>query len=359
MFKRILCIMLCLMLLGTTPALAAVKTGKHVQLVVADELLTLNSQTGYVTMDGSKTYIPIAAVAEALGCTVEFNAKKSGVAITTAEGDVIKAVKSYRMITVNGTERHLKARTIRHKGVLLAHVSILPYLGAEMSAYPCTAELRQMGYDGPTMVINRKGLSTLPPERQTTADSFAADLEAAQTATQIIAVQYTGSSRATLTYHEKKDGVWQQLLSCNAVVGKNGIGKALEGDKKTPRGTYALTSAFGIEKNPGTAMEYTRLTKDHYWNCTVGSEYYNQLVDVSQVDYTPTAADEHLRDSKGYYDYAIVLDYNHDCVPGKGSAIFLHCSGSKKTTNGCIAIPEEEMMQLLQMLEPGAKIVIF
>lgn len=357
MFKRILCIWLSLtLMLCSVPALAAMKVGKNVQLVVCGELVTLNAETGYICKNGSKTYIPIAAVAEALGFEVAFNAKKTGVAITTADGDVVKAVKGYRKITVNGKSYKLKNRAVMHDDVLMADYRILEYLDADVELYPFTANLKQLGYSGPTMVVNHEGETTDAPAL--TQDSFAASLEAAKTATQIIAVQYSKGSTATLTFHEKIDGTWRQQLSCSAIVGKNGIGKTVEGDKKTPRGTYDLTMAFGIEANPGTELPYTQLTKDHYWCCTAGSEFYNQLVNVSEVEYEPTKSDEHLKAMKGYYDYAIALNYNPDCVPGKGSAIFLHCTGSKTTTNGCIAIPEDTLKQILQVLKPGAKIVI-
>lgn len=358
MFKRILCIGLCLLLmLSATPAFAAMKAGKNVQLVVCEELIPLNADTGYICKDGAKTYIPIAAVANALGYDIAYNAKKTGIAITTADGDVIKTVKNYRKITVNGKAYRLSTKTIARDGVLLADVGILKYLDTDVSLYRYTADMKKLGYSGPTMVINHSGKSTEPPAL--TEDSFVSDLEAAKVATQIIAVQYSQGSTATLTFHEKVDDVWRQQLSCTAIVGANGIGKSVEGDKKTPRGTYDLTTAFGILADPGTSLPYTQVTKDHYWCCTSDSEYYNQLIDISEVDYTPGKADEQLKAIKGYYNYAIALNYNPDNVAGKGSAIFLHCTGSKTTTDGCIAIPEDTLKQLLQELEPGAKIVIF
>ena len=60
------------------------------------------------------------------------------------------------------------------------------------------------------------------------------------------------------------------------------------------------------------------------------------------------------------YNYVLALDYNTDePVPQKGSAIFLHGIHPEKTwTEGCIAIPEEQMKQLLQELGKDARIVI-
>lgn len=358
MFKRILCIWLCLMLmLSAMPAFAAMKAGKNVQLVVCEELISLNANTGYICKNGSRTYIPIATVADALGYDIAYNANKTGIAITTGDGDVVKVVKGYRKITVNDKAYSLGTKTVVYKGVLLVDAKILPYLDADVAVYTYTSEMKALGYSGPTMVINHDGKSTEPPAL--TTDSFVADLEAAKTATQIIAVQYSHDSTATLTFHQKVNGIWRQQLSCTAIVGANGIGKSVEGDKKTPRGTYDLAMAFGILEDPGTTLPYTQVTKDHYWCCTSGSEYYNRLVDISKTDYAPGRQDEQLKAMKGYYNYAIALNYNPDGIAGKGSAIFLHCTGSKTTTDGCIAIPEDTLKLLLQELQPGAKIVIF
>ena len=62
------------------------------------------------------------------------------------------------------------------------------------------------------------------------AGSAAARLDCAAQAEQIVLVDYTGGSGATLSVHEKKAGVWTQLFECPAYVGKNGIGKTVEGE---------------------------------------------------------------------------------------------------------------------------------
>ena len=71
-----------------------------------------------------------------------------------------------------------------------------------------------------------------------------------------------------------------------------------------------------------------------------------------------TASDEKLINSKGVYNYALFIDYNVDGVANKGSCIFLHCTGSAKSTAGCIAVDEAVMKQLIQWVKPGCKIVI-
>lgn len=177
-------------------------------------------------------------------------------------------------------------------------------------------------------------------------------------ATQVVLVEYTGGSSATLSLHEKKDGSWKQLFACAAYVGENGLDKAVAGDKRTPTGTYNLTTPFGIKDDPGANMPYTKVTKYHYWCGDSSSPYYNQLVDERTVDRKHTSSDEYLIEYKGVYNYCLFIDYNAAGEPGKGSCIFLHCTGSKKSTGGCVAIPEQAMKQVIQWAKPGVKIVI-
>ncbi len=201
-------------------------------------------------------------------------------------------------------------------------------------------------------------VSVVVSPKASVQQSKAAYLDCADATNQIVLVEYKGGSKAELTIHEKKSGVWKQLYSCTAYVGANGIGKTREGDKKTPTGTYNLTQPFGIKADPGAKMDYTKVTKYHYWCGTSGSEYYNRLVDTRKTARSRTSSDEYLINYKGYYDYCMFIDYNKNGQAGKGSCIFLHCTGGKKSTAGCIAIPETAMKNIIRWAEPGAKIVI-
>lgn len=189
-------------------------------------------------------------------------------------------------------------------------------------------------------------------------DSPVAGLDCASQTDQIVLVEYTGGSKAELSAHEKQNGVWTQLLACDAYVGKNGIGKTKEGDKRTPTGTYNLTTPFGIKDDPGAKMEYTKVTKYHYWCGASDSGYYNQLVDERKADRKHTSSDEYLIKYKGVYNYCMFIDYNAEGVPHKGSCIFLHCKGSKKYTAGCVAVSESVMKQIICWAKDGVKIVI-
>ena len=186
-----------------------------------------------------------------------------------------------------------------------------------------------------------------------------ATFEGVGDAAQVVLVEHTEGSNATLSLHEKQaDGTWQQLYQCAAYVGEKGMGKTVAGDKKTPTGVYNLTTPFGILDDPGAIMPYTKVTEYHYWCGDSSSKYYNQLVDERTADRKHTSADEYLINYKGVYNYCMFIDYNAQGTPGKGSCIFLHCTGSKKSTAGCVAIPQASMKMVLKWAKPGVKIVI-
>lgn len=188
--------------------------------------------------------------------------------------------------------------------------------------------------------------------------------EAALVSDQIITVEYLpATGRGELSFYQKtEDGNWVLLIdSARARMGRNGIGKAKEGDGKTPSGTYNLTQPFGILDDPGTQFEgYVKVTENHWWCCNPGSKYYNQLVDESAApDFRPIRGMDEKLINISAYQYAFFIDYNAECTPKLGSAIFLHCKGNKSTTSGCIAVDFEIMENIMKITKPGAKIVIY
>lgn len=172
---------------------------------------------------------------------------------------------------------------------------------------------------------------------------------------QLIFVKYKGNSKARVLLYQKKAGTWKKTLSCVGNVGKNGIGKKQEGDKKTPTGTFNLPMAFGIQRNPGTKLPYTKVKSYHYW-CSDPS-YYNQLIDIRT--HAHSCSGEHLINYRGYYDYGVFIDYNKEGIYPKGSAIFLHCQKRGESTSGCISVSKGNMKKILRSLSKGAKICIY
>lgn len=183
---------------------------------------------------------------------------------------------------------------------------------------------------------------------------------AAQSSSQIITVVSNGGSYAELVMWEKdSSGNWEEVDRVAARIGQNGMkyaSEVYEMDKCTPTGIYTVTEAFGINGNPGSGVPYRELDGSEYWVDDVDSEYYNTMQFGEPNGRWESA--EKLIDFSGYYNYSLVIDYNRwPVVPGKSSAIFLHCDMGIYTY-GCVAIPQNNLVNLLTWLNPSSNPVI-
>lgn len=171
----------------------------------------------------------------------------------------------------------------------------------------------------------------------------------------LVIVEGSGLDAAVSAY--KKDtegGAWELLtLTSEGKLGRKGLGKEVEGDEKTPMGIFKMNTPFGIKDAlEGFPDNYIKVTPDLYWNGDSDSELYNRLVSTNTYDDFNKSKSEHLIDYAGYYNYCIDTGYNPEGTPHKGSALFLHCSMGINT-GGCIAIPEETMIQILREYKEG------
>lgn len=181
-------------------------------------------------------------------------------------------------------------------------------------------------------------------------------LKVSQQTNQLILVAAHGNN-ATVTMCDKdENGKWMEFLKTEAVIGKNGIGKTEEGDKKTPTGRYKFSFGFGTQENPGTALSYTQVDDTYYWVDDVNSQYYNQFVSTKDVEQDWTSA-EHIMSASVAYRYALAINYNSACTPGVGSAIFMHCKNSN-STSGCIAVSEKAMVKILRHVNSDCILLI-
>lgn len=170
-----------------------------------------------------------------------------------------------------------------------------------------------------------------------------------------------GDYHAQLTIYQARDGKYEEIFTCPALVGKNGPGKQSEGDTKTPLGTWTIQEAYGINDDPGSLLPYTKVTDDMYW-CATGdnSTNYNQLIYGSDDPTADHTHDEHLMDYPIRYAYFLDLGYNQACAPYAGNAIFLHCWKDPETpTGGCVAVSEESMITILRTVTPGTSVSIY
>lgn len=183
---------------------------------------------------------------------------------------------------------------------------------------------------------------------------------AAQNSSQIITVVSNGGSYGELVMWENDgSGNWIEVDRVAARLGQNGMkyaSEVYEMDKCTPTGIYTVTEAFGINGNPGSGVPYRELDGSEYWVDDVDSEYYNSMQFGEPNGRWASA--EKLTDFGGYYNYALVIDYNRWLViAGKSSAIFLHCDMGIYTY-GCVAIPQNNLVNLLTWLNPSNNPVI-
>ncbi len=198
---------------------------------------------------------------------------------------------------------------------------------------------------------------TVPYEElENTYTELAAGLEAAKTNSQLILVQAEGTEAVLSMLNKESDGNWIEILRTHAYVGENGVGDTTEWSHTTPPGNFSFGMAFGILPDPGTVFSYTQLDDSDYWVDDVDSEYYNQFVSTDEVELTWSSA-EHLIEHDPSYNYALSIDYNTDCVPGVGSAIFLHCI-NQGATLGCVAVSEDAMKTILQNVQKDCRIII-
>jgi L,D-peptidoglycan transpeptidase YkuD (ErfK/YbiS/YcfS/YnhG family) len=96
-------------------------------------------------------------------------------------------------------------------------------------------------------------------------------------------------------------------------------------------------------------MPYFRSDVYDWWNGNVESPNYNRHVRAVS---SPGGASENLYRAGAVYDYAAVIGYNLDGVPGAGSAFFVHVSNGSATA-GCVAVSRTTMVQLLRWLDPA------
>jgi L,D-peptidoglycan transpeptidase YkuD (ErfK/YbiS/YcfS/YnhG family) len=137
-----------------------------------------------------------------------------------------------------------------------------------------------------------------------------------------------------------------------------------EGDHATPIGVFGIgLRMYGNAPNPGGLhYAYHRLACGDWWDEDPYSAQYNHFVHVP-CDMRPSWAawSEALWTETLAYPYFAVIKFNMDPViggaDGPGSGIFLH-SWVYGATEGCVALPEGELLRVLQWLKPSAHPVI-
>ena len=142
-------------------------------------------------------------------------------------------------------------------------------------------------------------------------------------------------------------------------IGKRGITpRKVEGDKKTPMGTFKFKLIFYRKdrisklKSP---LKKIIIRKNMGWCDDVKSKYYNKM-----IKYPFDFSAEKLWLKKKIYDVIIVINYNSKpIIKNKGSAIFLHIAKKNyKPTEGCIGVSKKNIILLANKINSKTEIVI-
>ncbi len=142
-------------------------------------------------------------------------------------------------------------------------------------------------------------------------------------------------------------------------IGKKGlVKKKIEGDKKTPIGTFSLGNLYyrkDRHTKPETKLKCIPINETMGWCDDIkNKKNYNKLIKINEnIKHEKL----HRRDSK--YDFVIIINYNTKKIKvGKGSAIFIHLTKNFKPTLGCIALSKKDLLILLKIIKKTTKIKI-
>ena len=142
-------------------------------------------------------------------------------------------------------------------------------------------------------------------------------------------------------------------------IGINGkTSKKIEGDKKTPKGTYKLGNLFYRKervKKPFTKLGIKTIKPEMGWCDDINDKKnYNELVSIKKVKKS-----EKLFRNDHKYNYLIPILYNtKNKILGKGSAIFIHLTKDYKKTAGCIALNKKDFLIIVKLINKKTKIKI-
>ncbi len=143
-------------------------------------------------------------------------------------------------------------------------------------------------------------------------------------------------------------------------IGKKGsTNNKKEGDKKTPKGTFAIENLYfrkDRKKKPTTLLKCIQIKKSMGWcNDVRFKKNYNKLIKINKM-----IKHEKLKRKDYKYDFLIPIKYNFNkSINGLGSCIFIHLTKDYKPTAGCVALKEKDFLIMLKLINKNSKIRIF
>ncbi|KAB2638662.1 MAG: L,D-transpeptidase family protein [Verrucomicrobia bacterium] len=209
----------------------------------------------------------------------------------------------------------------------------------------------------------------------TLAAAGAFELPAASTQCVVGLADAWDSSRATLSFYEKRGGAWQRIGSAwPARLGRDGLVWGLgmhplpaagptkrEGDWRAPAGVFSIGGVWGyaadIRKH--SQLPYHQVGPRDLWIEDPTSRDYNRHL---LLDHDPANAWEKKQQMKqGDPAHALKLFIAHNAPPTAvaraGSSIFFHIwrADGGKPTAGCTTMAEARLRELISRLDPARK----
>jgi L,D-peptidoglycan transpeptidase YkuD (ErfK/YbiS/YcfS/YnhG family) len=148
-------------------------------------------------------------------------------------------------------------------------------------------------------------------------------------------------------------------LTWPVALGRGGIlANKREGDGGTPRGIFRPVRLWwraDRHPRPATALPARRITAIDAWCEDPADRRYNRPIRIPAGE-----RGDRLQRQDHLYDFIIEMDHNtRPRVSGRGSAVFLHLARPGfAPTAGCVAMPKNQLRQLLRHLGLRTKINI-
>ncbi|MEM6623407.1 MAG: L,D-transpeptidase family protein [Pseudomonadota bacterium] len=130
-----------------------------------------------------------------------------------------------------------------------------------------------------------------------------------------------------------------------------------EGDLATPIGRWALRGLYwraDRAAQPLTGMSSSPLGPQQGWAEDPVDPAYNRAICHPH----PFPADRMFRGDP-LYDICVFTDHNAACVPGAGSAIFVHLWRRPRwPTAGCVALRRVDLEWILERWDPRGRLIV-
>lgn len=131
-----------------------------------------------------------------------------------------------------------------------------------------------------------------------------------------------------------------------------------EGDGATPIGAYHLKRVYYRPDKgpvPTTNLPTQPITPRDGWCDDPTDPQYNRMVSLPFAN-----SHEKMWRDDALYDVVVEISHNDNPpIPGAGSAVFMHIAKPDYSpTEGCVALKQSDLMEILKVASPETKIVI-